>query len=286
MITINQTPLTRDPIFLKWAGGKRKLLPQFSKHFPKRAKRFIDLTCGAGAVPLCWADRWREIILGDYSVPLMEVYKAVKDRPEKTIREIAAWANEYEAQQGFAARNDWYIETRTKMNAEIDEQRFDPALLITLNRLCYNGLWRFNKKGHFNAPFNVTEKFPLDHVSDRVRTTARILQKNVELLPASDFDAFDDVRPGDVFYFDPPHYDAFAGFTGDGFGESDQIRLQAAAQVISEKAAVFVSNSNAEFVRNLYRDFDIVEILSPRVINCQAKGRGEVVELLMHRKLS
>ena len=170
----------------------------------------------------------------------------------------------------------------------------DPSLLsrveraarfIYLNKTCYNGLWRVNKKGQFNAPFG-RYKNPLICDHENLRSVSQAL-KGVMLL-CEDFEvAVKSAQSGDFVYFDPPYHPVsetayFTSYVDDGFGPEEQERLAEVFRELSDKGVlVMLSNSDREYIRDLYRGFRIESVQAKRAINCRADRRGPVSELII-----
>jgi DNA adenine methylase len=154
-----------------------------------------------------------------------------------------------------------------------------------LNRCCYNGLYRVNSKGHFNVPFG---KYKNPNFCDEENLIAanRAL-KTVEILACSFEKCLEYVKKGDFVYFDPPYFpisetSSFTSYTKDSFGKESQISLNKVFKELDKIGCkVALSNSNSNFIRSLYKDYRIVELLAKRAINCNGEKRGEIKELFI-----
>jgi DNA adenine methylase len=162
--------------------------------------------------------------------------------------------------------------------------------MIFLNRTCYNGLYRLNNKGQFNAPFGYY-KNPLVVDPENMREVSRALQ-TVDLQQADFAIVLDRAEPGDLVYFDPPYYPlsptaSFTSYTHRGFGEAEQRRLaEVFSELIERGCHVMISNSSTQFTSQLYSQVgngsvvkDIVK--ASRKINCDGRKRGLVDELIV-----
>lgn len=258
--------------FLKWAGGKQKLLSQFAPHFPDSVSRYFEPFLGGGAV--FFHLQPSVAILGDFNGALIEAYRIVKENVEELIASLKEHQND----------KSYYYNIRGKdpssMNPVERASRF-----IFLNRTCYNGLYRVNNKGQFNVPFG-RYKNPTICDEDRLRAAGLALQ-NVQLVAGDFEETLSSAQEGDLVYLDPP-YDpisdtsSFTSYTRDGFGEDEQKRLSHVFRDLNGRGCqVMLSNSDTPLVRELYGGFEFVEVQARRAINSDPKGRGLITELLV-----
>ncbi len=270
--------------FLKWAGGKSQLLPELSRRIPAHFGRYHEPFVGGGALFFyLWNNGLlrQGALLSDLNAELIDCYIAVRDevdeliellyrlRPYATDREFFYEIRSWDRRPDFAHRPRVERAART----------------IFLNRTCYNGLYRLNNKGQFNAPFGYY-KNPLIVDSDNLREVSRALH-NVDLRVADFATVLDTAQPGDFIYFDPPYVPvsstaSFTSYTRRGFDETEQRRL---AQVFHQLAArncfVMLSNSSTALARQLYASACQVDVvLASRKINCNGSRRGMVEELI------
>lgn len=258
--------------FLKWAGGKRQLLPELRKHVPASYGRYFEPFVGAGA--LFFALQPRDAVLGDVNRRLVRTYKGVRDRVGDVVKRLRTYRHD----------RDFYYELR-----ELDVDRKTDAAVaawfIYLNKTGYNGLYRVNRDNRFNVPFGRYTN-PGICQEDLLRACSATLARAE--LREGDFEAaVRDARRGDFVYFDPPYVplsatSSFTSYTSGGFGPEDQARLRDVAWRLRQRGVhVLLSNSSAPGVRDLYRDFDVVEVAATRNVNSRARGRGAVAELLI-----
>ena len=263
--------------FLKWAGGKRQLLPEIQKHIPAKFGNYLEPFLGGGALFFnLHSAGWLtgRVWLGDSNAELIDTYKAVRDNVEKLIVSLNAHAKLHSSARYYAVRG-----MRTMPGVA------RAARMIYLNRTGFNGLYRVNKKGGFNVPFGKYEN-PTICNPDNLRACATAL-KSVELVPG-DFagvKAFSD--RGDFVYFDPPYVPVsptsdFTSFTPGGFGLVDQERLVDCARKLKKRGVhVLLSNADVPLVRKLYKGFEMRHIQARRNINSKGEKRGSVGELLI-----
>ena len=266
--TVEYLDRARATPFVKWAGGKRGLVPEIVKLLPE-FEDYWEPFVGGGAVFFALDSRIRKAHLSDINLDLMLTYKMLLKRPEDVVSALREHERKHNARH--------YLHVRNKQH---DQQ--DPVLLaarfIYLNKTCYNGLYRVNKHGRFNVPIGRHKK-PLICDADNLMAVSQVLKK-AELSVCS----FDEIKPkaGDLVYCDPPYDGTFTGYTGAGFDDSDQKALRDACETWQgDGVKVIVSNSNTDLIRRLYEDFTLREVSMPRNINSNGDGRGKVTELLI-----
>jgi DNA adenine methylase len=260
--------------FLKWAGGKRRLLAQYRPYFPTGFARYHEPFVGSAAVffDLEPADA----ILADSNRALVDCYAAVRDHVEALIRRLDR------LQAGHTPHQ--FYRLRQRYNGARLEAVERAGLFIYLNRTCYNGLYRVNSRGEFNVPAG---RYARPRISDPdgLRAASRTLAR--ARLVARRFDkCVDDVQRGDFVYIDPPYQrlsvGSFTSYTVEGFGEREQRELAAVvARLHAAGCRVMVSNSDTPLVRELYGAYRLIPIRAARPINAAAQGRGLVSELLI-----
>jgi DNA adenine methylase len=273
-----EEPIVAEP-FLKWAGGKRQLLPELLKRVPKTYGRYWEPFLGAGA--LFFALRPEKATLCDTNDELITTWRAVRDDVEGVIDLLSTYT--YDAA--------WFEKMRkSRPGTEVGVA----ARMIYLNRTCFNGLYRVNRRGDFNVPFG-RYKNPTICQADRLRACAAALALNDDLTVAfalskqlfvRDFRSINP-EPGDFVYFDPPYMPLnatsdFTSYTADGFTEKDQLDLMWFAGWLKRKGVhVLITNSSA--ARRLYarRGFEIETVFGTRRVNSKADQRGAVKELVI-----
>jgi DNA adenine methylase len=259
--------------FLKWAGGKRQLLPTLLARAPRRFGTYFEPFVGGGA--LYFALQPHRAVLTDTNARLIRTYRGLRDNVDGVVALLKTYP--HEARFFYRMRED-DIDTRSDAHVA--------AWFIYLNRLGYNGLYRVNRDNRFNVPFGRYVN-PTICDEENLRACARALQ-GVELRVADFDDALRGARRGDFAYFDPPYVPAsstasFTSYTSTGFGRPDQVRLRDLARRLKRRGVrVLLSNSATDFVRELYADgFDLEEVPATRFVNSRASRRGAVPELVM-----
>lgn len=262
--------------FLKWAGGKSRLLKQYGPYFPEREgiQRYYEPFIGSGAVYFHLQPK--NAVLADINEKLIEVYQVVQQDVESLIDILGKYRNEEEQ----------FYRVRAQNPIELDRVK-RAARLIYLNKTCYNGLYRENKKGEFNVPFG-RYKNPAICDPSRLRTASRALQ-GVQLKDNDYDDVVVSAAPGDFVYFDPPYAPLnstsnFTSYNRHGFDINAQKRLaDTFDRLTAERCSVMLSNSDTPLIRELYgeKGYRLIEIQARRFINSKADRRGPVTELLI-----
>ena len=271
--------------FVKWAGGKARLLPQLTPYFPERFGRYIEPFVGGGAVffYLCSHGRLADggSVLIDSLEELINCYRTVQDCVEELIVELQRHELRKGDKEYYYAVRAW---DRTPGYAQRDEIE-RAARFIFLNRTCYNGLYRVNKSGRFNVPFG-RHRNPTICPADNLRAVSHALQ-GVALLAGDFTHCLETAAAGDFIYLDPP-YDPlsdtanFTSYTSDDFGEGDQRRLAELFRELDRRGCqVLLSNSSTDFIREIYEGYEQAEVQAIRAINSKGSARGPIPELLV-----
>jgi len=306
---------------LKWAGGKRQLLPALRRHYPASFDRYIEPFVGSGAVffDLYGAGRLdgRRARLVDVNADLIGCYRAVRDETEAVITALETLEEEHRARGAACyydvrdrrfnparlgrnprgARRRGEVPARVPPSGHGDEVAYTPELagmLIYLNRTGFNGLFRLNRQGAFNVPAGRYTN-PRICDADHLRAVARALSTDGVTLECLPFEqALADAREGDFIYCDPPYAPlsrtaSFAQYTAGGFGASDHDRLQEAVVGAARRGAVvLMSNSSAPDIVAAYGSrlareagLTVEHVPARRAINSRAALRGPVDELII-----
>jgi DNA adenine methylase len=261
--------------FLKWAGGKQKVLSSLVELLPSNVRdcRYVEPFVGGGA--MFFRLEPETAVLGDVNERLVCCYRQVRDNVEGVLELLEPMAAENSAER-YAMRRNWF-------NASTPGYSASAALFIYLNKTCFNGLYRENKNGKFNVPYGKYEK-PLICDADHLRKASSLL-KRAELLHGG-FTQTAWVK-GDFVYLDPP-YDPvfeeshFTSYHQTGFGKLEQSMLAEEYMAAHFRGAkLMLSNADTEYVRELYKDFNIRTITAPRSISRNGKQRQRVGELVI-----
>ncbi len=268
--------------FLKWAGGKRQLLDIFDKIFPKGFKRFYEPMVGGGAV--FFHLETNKAIINDSNKDLIRTYQVVRDNLVKLIEKLKKLKKRHKEKFYYQKRDQF---NSLKLQEEITKKEKIKlaALFIYLNRTCFNGLYRVNQKGEFNVPIGSYKNPRVCNEENLIAVNKKL--QNTKIL-CQDFEkAVDSVKTDDFVYFDPP-YDPinetsnFTQYTNGGFGKKGQKRLAKTFKELDKKGAkVALSNSNTDFINDLYQKFNIHTLKAKRSINSNGDDRGKIKEVLV-----
>jgi len=272
LATLQKTRILEAQPFVKWVGGKRGILPQLEGYFPRRFERYFEPFVGGGAV--FFHLQPSEATISDLNAELINTYRVVRDDVDTLIQHLRFHRND----------EDYYYEMRGANPDELDPIA-RASRLIYLNRTCFNGLYRVNSKGGFNVPFG-KHKNPTICNEIGLRAASEAL-KGVRIANRSYMAILNEAKPGDFVYFDPPYHPLnassnFTSYTADSFSAQDQRDLATAFRVLAERGCkVMLSNSDTEFIRELYADFHIDVVMAPRMVNRDAAKRGPVAEVVV-----
>lgn len=262
--------------FLKWAGGKARLIQQYIPYFPTYFKTYYEPFLGGGSVFFYLHERQAaKAFLTDINAELITTYRCVRDDVEKLIDLL----KEHQLQHS----KDYYYRIRTTIEST---ELKKAARLIYLNKTCFNGLYRENSKGEFNVPMGRYKKPNICDLSNLRLASVALQSAEIEIR------SFEKVlnnasNSEDFVYFDPPYYPVsttsnFTSYSRYAFNENEQYRLRDVFVELAQRGVkVMLSNSDTSFIRNLYKDFNIHTILARRAINSNAKKRGKINELLV-----
>lgn len=267
------------PPFLKWAGGKRKLVDAILSAAPASFHRYLEPFVGGGAV--AFALNHHTMLLNDANSELINVYRVVRDQLEELLPLLDAYQRRHS--------EAYFYEVRAQKVADLHPV-VQAARLIYLNKTCFNGLYRVNRQGEFNVPFG-RYKHPLLYNLADIRQASSVLQQT-ELF-AEDYLTFLKLhaRAGDFIYLDPPYvpvsqYSDFKRYTKEQFRECDQYALaQLYDELIAAGAFPVLSNSYSTLTLELYAKHHIQVIQASRTINHQGMGREPVPEILVKPRL-
>ena len=266
---IQQTALPAKPI-LKWAGGKTQILSEIISRSPSSYNQYIEPFIGGGAV--FFALHPQPAIIADSNPELVNLYKCLADNVEQVINHLCKFEN----------TEDSFYKIRSLHFSDL-EKKYAAARTIYLNRTCFNGLYRVNKKGHFNVPFG-HYKNPRICQPEILQAASAALQ-NTEILCGDYKDVLaKTARPGDFVFLDPPYlpiskYADFKRYTKEQFYEEDHRELaEEVARLQQLGCHVVLTNSNHPLVHDLYEAYKIEVVSTRRNISSKAKTRtGEDV---------
>lgn len=289
--------------FIKWAGGKGQLIEHIQKvceidfkgNFVKYAEPFV----GGGAVLFYMLSKYKfqSVYISDINTKLINTYKTVRDNVDFLIEILEKIQKEYSLASD-EKRNLYYYEKRDEFNnlnniiGKEKKNIQEAALFIFLNKTCFNGLYRVNKKGFFNVPIG-SYKNPLICDAKNLKNVSKVL-RNVEITNSDYRESESFIDSNTFVYFDPPYRPLnktsnFTAYTENSFGDEEQIELSKYIERIHQKGGkIMLSNSDPKnsdkednFFDDLYSSYKIRRITATRMINCNSKSRGEINELLI-----
>lgn len=271
--------------FLKWAGGKGRLVSQFEPFFPDDFGRYVEPFVGSGAVFFHLYNQGRlaerQVVLIDRIEELINCYRVLQNDVEDLIAALYEHAPRSMDAEYYYSVRDW--DRRPDYGARSNVER--AARFMYLNRVCYNGLYRVNRRGQFNVPLG-RYRNPTICDEPNLRAVHQALQ-GVELQVGDFQRCLAIVEEGDLIYLDPPYHPLsdtanFTSYTSDGFGTADQQRLAGLIHSLSRRGCrIMLSNSDTGLIRQLYKRYVQIPIRATRAINSKAAGRGEIQELLI-----
>ena len=287
--------------FLKWAGGKGQLLNEIKKYYPfdnGTIKKYAEPFVGGGAVLFDILSKYEleRVYISDINAELINTYVVIREHVDVIIELLFKYQSEYIPLKS-EERKSYYIEKRgrfndLKVNVNKVENIEKAALMIFLNKTCFNGLYRVNKKGLFNVPMG-SYKTPLICDEKNLRAVSGKLQ-NVEIICGDYKDAAEFIDEYTFVYFDPPYRPltetaSFTAYTENLFNDEEQIELADFVECMHKKGAkVVVSNSDPknsntedDFFDNIYSAHKIKRVEATRMINCNGEARGKIKELLI-----
>ncbi len=264
--------------FLKWAGGKRQLLPTIRKYLPQTFNTYYEPFVGAGA--LLFEMQPKKAVINDVNTDLINCYTVIRDLPTDLIQDLKKHENSSEYFYSIRELD----RTNEFKNLNLIERA---SRIIYLNKTCYNGLFRVNRQGQFNSPFGRYKKPNYFNPEVLYAISSYLNENDVKILNVDFSKVVETAEKGDFIYFDPP-YDplsetsSFTGYSLNQFGKSEQERLKDVFEALTIKGCkVMLSNSSTEFISKLYEDYNIVRIQANRNINSVGSGRKKIEEYLI-----
>lgn len=260
--------------FIKWAGGKRQLLSHIESRMPKKFNNYFEPFVGGGALFFYLAPE--KAVINDFTEELTNSYLQIKNNP----KELMNMLNKYETKHKKNPSEFYYLirnmdRTNTWAKASLIERA---TRLIYLNKTCFNGLYRVNKKGLFNVPFNQKKEVKTYDEQNIMNISNYLNNNKIEIMTGDFEEACKKAKKGDFIFFDPPYdtlkKDTFESYTQDGFGVEGQKRLARLFRELDKKGCyLMLTNHNTKLINELYKDYHIDIINVKRMINSNAKKR-------------
>ena len=278
-----QIAVSEPKPFVKWVGGKRQLMQDLENNFPKQFSTYHEPFLGGGAVMFNLLTKKPQLScnVSDFNSDLILAYVTIRDKLEKLIESLENHSKNYHKNS-----TEYYYEVRKQ---EPKQQIEKVSRLLFLNKTCFNGLYRVNKKGQFNVPLG---RYTNPNIVNKENLTAvsKILQSKKIKISCRDFEAvLGDAKKGDLVYFDPPYQPVsstanFTSYTHRDFTEEDLERLaKLADQLHSKGCYVLLSNSNSKTVKDFFskKYWKISSINVNRAINSNAQKRTGHKEIII-----
>ena len=266
--------------FLKWVGGKRQLIPSIIAHLPKNIKgyNYIEPFIGGGAILFYLQPQ--NAIINDLNKELINVYEVIKNNLDELIFDLKNHKNE----------SDYFYQIRA-LDRKEDFDNLNPiqraSRIIYLNKTCFNGLYRVNNAGEFNAPFGRYQNPNIVNEPTLKAVHKYLKSNNIQILCNDYSEVLKELDRKSFVYLDPPYHPIsensnFTGYVQGGWNTADQIDLKNACDELNNNGINFLlSNSSSEFIKNLYKDYKISTVKANRAINSNGSDRGEVDEVLI-----
>ena len=287
--------------FIKWVGGKGQLLSEINKLYPvelgKNINKYAEIFVGGGAVLFDILSKYKldEVYISDKNLELINTYKSIRDDVGILIKSLKEMEEQYTSLNN-ENRKLYYYEKRREYNnlkINIEENNIEKAVLfIFLNKTCFNGLYRVNKKGEFNVPMGAYKK-PKICDKENLKNVSLTL-RNVKIVYADYRESEKFIDDKTFVYIDPPYRplnitSSFTSYTENDFNDKEQIELAEYINVLNKKGAkIVISNSDPKnndiddnFFDKLYKNYNINRVKATRMLNSNASLRGAINELLI-----
>jgi len=300
--------MERAKPFIKWVGGKGRLLEQFERYYPDELKNgainnYVEPFLGGGASYFSVLEKYKikNAYLSDLNRDLVLTYNVIQKKHDDLLDFLEQYQRLYNETE-IDKRKELFLSFRKHFN----EQRFEvnykkltenwiprAAQFIFLNKTCFNGLFRVNSKGEFNVPFGKYKSINI-FAPDNIRAVSTALQ-NAEIVQAEYSNCYNKVDGKTFVYFDPPYRPLtqtsnFTTYTGAEWTDKQQTELAVFFQKLDKEkgAKLMLSNSdpanidpNDAFFKKAYRGYNFFRVSANRAVNCNASGRGKINELLI-----
>lgn len=290
--------------FVKWAGGKRKLLPVLDQNLPedfkgKQKVTYIEPFVGGGAMFFYMLENHsniQRVIINDINPALINCYRKIQCNHKELIEELKTLQTEFYRADNKEGRKSIYYERRKEYNKILPTERNSlraAALFIFFNKTCFNGLYRENNRGDFNVPFgryvhpNICQEQCINEAHEALKTVEILDGEYSNVLELIDWNEYN------LFYFDPPYRpllgsNNFKQYTKNAFNDSEQEELKEFCDIVNSKGGHFLlSNSDSEtepgknYFEELYKYYNFQRIMAPRIINAIAAKRIHTKEILI-----
>jgi DNA adenine methylase len=267
---------------LRWAGGKRRLLPQLERFLPGQFRDYYEPFLGGGSMYFHLQGRGFDgaAFLSDILPEVVNFFQQLQEHPIRIVKSLAIFLQEAEREP-----EKFYYAQRRKAQEAKEDGAYAAARFLYLNKNSFNGLQRKNSKGENNTPWG--KCLPPKGVGEEVLMACSLALKQASIAQYDFQEALKFPRFGDFVYLDPPYFELsktakFTGYSGKPFGMAEQEALARAYQDLDSRGClVMLSNADVPDIQRLYGKFSIHKVLAARAINCKGSGRGEVSEVVV-----
>ena len=280
--------------FVKWVGGKTGLIPTIERILPGNVNSgqltYVEPFVGGGGFlfHMLQYHNFKEVLINDLNGPLMDCYACFQNR--NLFIELVARVSTLEEQYNRTKyKEESYYNVRNEYNDILKQRSLMPmpllaAYFIFLNKTCFNGLYRDNKKGEFNVPWGKKTEIKLYDESVYNAIAAALAKVKIS---TGDYGFIQNLKGDDILvYLDPPYMpekeQSFTSYTAGGFDLKEQERLRDICDKLNENGVKWIqSNSNSPIIKDLYEGYNIKEVLAPRSVSAKGDGRGQVTEVII-----
>ncbi len=267
--------------FVKWAGGKRQVLNELKKYVPENFNTYYEVFIGGGA--LLFDLLPKSAVINDKNTELMNVYSSLSSY--ESFIKMCSYLNTHERKHN----EEYYYKIR---NIDRDLKKYSKlsneekaARTIYLNKACFNGLYRVNKEGFFNVPYNKKDRVSTYDAENLLRVHTYLVNNDVKVLNKDYLEVLNMCQKNDFVYLDPPYdmlNNSFTSYTEEGFSKKDQEKLASKFKELDQKGVkVMLSNHNTDFIKKLYDGYNFHVIKAKRSINSKGNKRGSVEEVII-----
>lgn len=255
--------------FIKWVGGKKRLLNELKIFFPEKYNKYYEPFLGGGSVFFNFSPK--NATIGDLNKQLINCYLTIRDNFDELKEKLLELQNKNTSEEYYELRKEF-----NKLKQDNSNIIYVSALFIYLNKAGYGGVYRENSKGGFNVPYGKYKSLNLYDEKKFIEIKKVLENKNINILNSDYKDIIKDAKKGDFIYLDPPYYKenktSFTKYQKQDFNEDNQKELFNLLNSLDKKGVYFLlSNSNTEFIKSLYKNYNITEVSVGRHINNKKK---------------
>lgn len=264
--------------FIKYVGGKRKLLPKLLEHFPDNIINYYEPFVGGGSVVLELINKnliTGKICISDVNTVLIDSYLIVRDNADALIVELKKADIYKNDKESYLKNRLRYNDIKSSNDNVLLIEKV--ALFIYLNKCGFNGMYRENSSGKFNIPFG-KQNNPTIADEALLKVVSKALNENkIDIICGNYSDIKDNVKKGDFVYIDSPYDDTFTDYTSSKFGKKEQLELKTFVDTLTELGVnVMLSNSATDFIKDLYKDYTQFIVDTKYFVNSKAENRGDI----------